>query len=98
VAGLPAVGSFDSFGGFTICLPQFWFGHRANKSTKLYVCGCSPCDLPPVPLVLGDAPCVIGDSLSGLPEIPKADRERTPVRFAEWLLDLAAVCSVGVAA
>jgi hypothetical protein len=36
----------DKFGGFTIDLPQWIFGHRAEKMTRLYVCGCAPSELP----------------------------------------------------
>lgn len=52
VAKLPEPGDRDAWGGFTIVVPQFWWGHQANKATRLYICGCGPGDLPPVPLVL----------------------------------------------
>lgn len=49
VAGLPEPGERDAWGGFTIIVPQFWWGHLADKATRLYICGCEPGDLPPVP-------------------------------------------------
>jgi hypothetical protein len=46
-AELP-VGMFcDEFGGFTIEIDQFDFGHVAHKQTKLYICGIGFNDLPP---------------------------------------------------
>ena len=90
--GLPRLGCFDSYGGWTMALPQFWFGHRANKSTWLYILGVQPGCEPAVPLVLGEAPCVVSSSIrdgSARPELSKADRERTPRLFAEWLVELA---------
>lgn len=98
-ASLPLPGDGrDDFGGWSIQLPQFWFGHRAMKSTWLYVVGCQPRDIPDIPLVLGDAPMVVGlysgrDKDNCRPGISKAEREATPVDFAVWLLDLASRCS-----
>lgn len=53
--GLPEPGSFDAFGGYTLRFPQFWFGHKANKSTQVYIVGCPPDAVPPIPLRLGTA-------------------------------------------
>lgn len=90
--GLPLPGQgFDDFGGWSIQLPQFWFGHRAMKSTWLYVVGCAPSNIPVFPLVLGDAPCVIETSKRGdvRPSVSRPEREATPPAFAQWLFDLA---------
>lgn len=47
---LPDVGMFpDEFGGFTILLDQFDFGHVAHKNTKLYICGLDFSELPEMP-------------------------------------------------
>ena len=40
---------FDEFGGFTMLIDQFDFGHVAHKNTKLYVCGIKIEDLPELP-------------------------------------------------
>lgn len=104
--GLPEVGGRDASGGFTIALPQFWFGHLANKATKLYVCGCEPKELPEVPLILGEATRVIstssGNRALGMPKykmgMSQANRERTPEKFARWLCDVARICQGGRAA
>ncbi len=84
---------------------QHWFGHRAEKPTYLYIVGCAPADLPPIPLVLGEATHICGTSgrrrdggrlhkgdTGWRPEITKAEREHTPVALAEWLLQVARMC------
>lgn len=98
VARLPEVGKVDEFGGFTLIVDQFWWGHRAQKSTKLYVCGCKRGDIPKMPLKLGEAPCTVGlwsgrDKLRCRPSIGKKEFESTPPLFAEWLIDLASRCN-----
>lgn len=91
-AGLPRPGSSgrDKFGGWSIQVPQFWFGHRAYKSTWLYFVGIDPKELPDIPLVLGEAPCTVGlfsgrDRARCRKEISKREREATPPAFADWL-------------
>ncbi len=93
---LPNPGERDQWGGFTIIVPQFWWGHLADKATRLYICGCGPGDLPPVPFVLGEAPRTMSSTQKELvaaglqkPELLKKDREKTPPAFAEWLVELA---------
>ncbi len=96
VAKLPEPGERDAWGGFTIALPQFWFGHQANKATHLYICGCGPGDVPEVPLVLGEAPLTMSSTRKELvaaglqkKELLKKDREKTPAAMAAWLVELA---------
>lgn len=84
-AGLPSPGApADEFGGWSYAVSQKWFGHRAEKKTLLYIVGCKPSDLPPLPITLGDAPCVVAQ-YSGIrgtsrcrPELAKSEREHTP--------------------
>lgn len=99
--GLPGPGAgFDKHGGFTIGIHQHWFGHRAEKATLLYVVGCSPRDVPSMPIVLGTAPNVVTNR-NGLragdfgyrSEISRAEREHTPPQLAEWLVELARRCA-----
>lgn len=86
VAGIPAPGQRDAFGGFTYAVSQSWFGHRAPKLTWLYVRGCEPADMPAVPFELGTA--------SGrIASMGQREREATPLPFAVWLFNLAASCS-----
>lgn len=105
-AGLPAPGHFDEFGGWTLPIHQHWWGHRARKKTLLYIVGCAPRDIPPIPLVLGEATHVVAMSKDRRtadgqrirkghplwrPEVSKSEREHTPPRLAEWLVAVARV-------
>lgn len=96
--GLPEPGQTDEYGGWTLPIHQHWFGHRAEKKTRLYIVGCRPQDIPDMPMVLGEAHYVIGDvgrASNGTkrPEISKAEREHTPPQLAEWLVELARRCA-----
>lgn len=82
LAGLPALGARDGFGGFTLPILQSWFGHRAPKSTWLYCVGVSPALVPPLPFQLGIPP-------GRIEAMCRAERERTPVELALWLVSLA---------
>lgn len=43
-------GRTDSFGGFTVCIDQSWFGYYTQKRTLLYICGMEPDQLPRYPI------------------------------------------------
>lgn len=97
---LPAPGQYDVYGGFTICLDQFWFGHKARKRTYLYVNGCDKWSIPAHPLRFEPVQhCVSTSKNTGrknqtkLREISKADRERTPEDFAIFLIKIALECN-----
>ena len=75
-------------------IDQHWWGHRAQKRTRLYIVGVGPADIPQMPMKLGRAEFVVGDvgrATSGddRPEISKAEREHTPPELALWLVELA---------
>ena len=98
---LPPPGERDQYGGWTLPISQYWWGHRAEKKTWLYIVGCEPRDVPQMPLVLGDAPMVVGNGTTNhpqrgtpgwRPQIPHAEREHTPPALAAWLVALAAKC------
>lgn len=107
-ANLPTPGATDEWGGWTLPISQHWWGHRAEKKTWLYIVGCSPADIPPIPMVLGEASHVIAGSRprrkdgsrlrkkegspNWRPEVSKAEREHTPPALAEWLCQLATLC------
>ena len=97
--------SRDCAGGWTLPVNQHWFGHRAEKRTLLYIVGCEPNDIPELPMVLGEAPCIVGTpgrrlngqrlkagDLHYRPETSKAEREHTPPDLARWLVELASRC------
>lgn len=84
---------------------QSWFGHRADKATKLYIVGCEPGDIPIFPLKLGIATHVVSPSHNirvghpnYRPQLRKAEREHTPPELARWLIDLARRCCVSAEA
>lgn len=96
---LPKPGEFDKWGGFSICVDQFWFGHKARKKTFLYICGVSKKDLPPIPIrfeaithYVGFPKSWKGKSRYGMKEVSKREREHTPENFAKWLIEVAKLC------
>jgi hypothetical protein len=92
--GMPLPGKFDGL-GYTMEIDQWRFGHRAEKRTWLYIVGCKPDDLPPLPVREG-APthCVRPTkAYPRLPSITKPEREKTPPAFAEWLVEVARRCA-----
>lgn len=94
---LPTTGA-DQYGGWTLTIDQNWWGHRAQKRTRLYIVGCAPTEIPTMPLKLGRAECVVGDvgrATTGddRPEVGKAEREHTPPDLAVWLVELARRCA-----
>jgi len=96
---LPETGQRDAWGGWTLVIDQHWWGHRAQKRTKLYIVGIEPCDIPDVPMKLGRAEFVVGDvgrasTGDSRPEISKAEREHTPTDLAVWLVELARRCAL----
>jgi hypothetical protein len=94
-AGLPRpLDGADAYGGWTLAVAQKDWGHRAHKSTWLYIVGVAPRGVPPVPLTLHRATHTVGlwsgrDRSTCRPELPKGEREATPPVFAAWLLELA---------
>jgi hypothetical protein len=94
---LPAPGRKDEYGGWTLPIHQHWWGHRAEKKTRLYIVGCEPKDIPDIPLRIDEPTHVIGDvgraGRGKRPEVSKAEREHTPPALAVWLCELAKRCS-----
>jgi hypothetical protein len=89
--GLPAPGARDAHGGWTLPIHQHWWGHRAEKSTLLYIVGVEPRDIPLMPIDLGQPTHVVQSRkrTDYRPHITKAEREHTPPALAAWLVDLA---------
>jgi hypothetical protein len=93
---LPAPGKRDRFGGWTLGIHQHDFGHLAEKATLLYIVGCDPSDVPPMPALRLDEPTHVIQSRKRTnyrPHVTKADREHTPTPLARWLVELAQRCA-----
>lgn len=93
-AALPSTQMRDKYNGWTLPINQHSFGHRAEKKTWLYICGCEPKNIPDLPLILGKATHCIRPTKSypRLPSVTKAEREHTPPDLSEWLVRLARKC------
>lgn len=90
---LPGPGSSrDGFGGFTVALNQFIFGHKALKPTWLYIVGCDR--VPTLPVADGVPKyCIARCTKRGhLKHVTHAEREKTPPPFAAWLVEVARRC------
>lgn len=89
--GLPTPqGGVDRFGGHTVALNQFAFGHKALKPTWLYVVRCEA--LPTMPVDYGAPAYCIASSRANkgrLKHVTHAEREHTPSAFAAWLVEVA---------
>lgn len=87
---LPRAGCRDAY-GWTIQLDQLWFGHAAEKSTWLYLCGISPDQVGPVLVDFKLRP------RTNFNRLGRAERQLTPPRMADWLVSLARVATCHVA-
>lgn len=82
VNGLP-----DAWGGFTICVNQWNFGHLALKKTWLYIVGY------PQRHPLPDRPHLAAPGYpKNVQKLSKIQRRKTPFLFAKWLIEIAARC------
>ena len=96
---LPDVNTFnDNFGGFTILVDQYDFGHVAHKMTKLYFCGLKHTQLPTLPpkdtslhyCEKGKLRSICGN-VKGTTRCTQYQREYTPenlIIFFEKVLDI----------
>ena len=82
-------GGKDEFGGYTIEIDQFDFGHVAHKNTKLYICGINKVNLPPMPSKnLASTDRSICGNVKGTKRCTQYQREYTPDGLIEWLTEL----------
>lgn len=94
---MPKPGEFaDRFGGYTVAIEQFHWGHRAEKATWLYIVGCHPSLIPVMPRRPGRPTHCIRPTKNypRLPSVTKPEREHTPPALAEWLIELARRCKM----
>lgn len=92
---LPKPGEFsDQYGGFSLEIDQFHFGHKAQKRTWLYIVGTD--STPAIPHREGKPTHVIKPMKNGTGAkiVTKAEREHTPPKLAQWLVNLAGLCRV----
>lgn len=84
---------YDDYGGFTLGIHQYCFGHKARKPTKLYIVGIKKRQLPQIPIKMGDPEYVVASSKrkhsKPLKKLTRKGRIATPKIFAEWLIELA---------
>jgi hypothetical protein len=90
--GLP-----DEWGGMTLLVDQWNWGHKARKATLLYVVGTR--DFPPVPKRDGKPTHCVGRpggrrKPDQIPCCTHEDREKTPPAFAAWLVELVRKCKM----
>ena len=84
----------EEFGGISILIDQFDFGHVAHKPTLLYIVGCAFENLPPRPekRIEKTSRSICGNVL-GTSRCTQRQREETPPKLAEWLIETARRCS-----
>lgn len=73
--------------GFTVAIPQHWFGHPCLKESWFFVSGISQDELPEIPLVLESPTRRLVEKMS------KHQREATPPALAAWLIETARRCA-----
>ena len=97
--GLPMPGKVDEYGGYTLSVNQSWWGHLAEKSTLLYIVGCSQMRLPSLPISFNAIEYTVGSRIKkksgrrAKKELTKKQREETPIEFAKWLIEVAKRCN-----
>ncbi len=95
---LPYPGKYDQYGGFSICVNQSWFGHKAEKKTLLYICGITASEIPDYEINFNAIEFTVSSSKKRTQkkEITKRERSATPIKFAKFLIELASKCKGGV--
>lgn len=85
--------------GWVLTVDQWHWGHPAAKPTKLFIVGCSPDSIPPIPTRSGSPERCISQGHGvriGHPlfksRVTQWEREATPIEFAKWLLLVARSC------
>jgi hypothetical protein len=85
-APLPMPGEFaDEFGGFTILIDQYNFGHVATKWTHLYIVGINQSDLPNLPKKEGIATKSMTGQVPGTKRCTQYEREYTPDELIKFM-------------
>ena len=87
---LPLMGQgYDDFGGFTLEVDQYDFGHVAHKRTKLYICGITIEQLPELPPKNLAIPTrSICGNVKGTKRCTQYQREYTPDGLIDFLTEI----------
>ena len=87
---LPVSGGFnDEYGGFTIEIDQYDFGHVAHKKTKLYIVGIDSNDLPKLPSRnTSSTDRSICGNVAGTKRCTQYQREYTPELLIDFFEDI----------
>lgn len=98
---LPTGNDTDRWGGYTLCINQSWWGHRAEKKTLLYICGCPRKELPEMSIKFDVITHVITNSARKgqpgyKPRVTQYEREATPIELAKWLIEVAEICDKNI--
>jgi hypothetical protein len=88
---LDLFGAADEWGGFSIEIDQYDFGHIAHKMTKLYICGLDRDELPELPpkdksihiCEKGHRRSICGN-IKGTVRCTQKQREYTPDALIDW--------------
>jgi hypothetical protein len=75
-----------------LAYPQFFWGHKAEKATKFYICGIDVKELPEVPFRMGKPDYIVSSMKRGKDkkkEISKKERSATPIELAKWMIKVA---------
>jgi len=92
---LPMPGLYDEFGGYSLCVDQYWWGHKAKKNTLLYIVGCPKMQVPEMPLNFDAIQYTVASKIKKhtgrryKKEITRKEREETPILFAKFLIEIA---------
>jgi len=92
---LPKPDEVDEFGGFTIMIDQYDFGHVAHKKTYLYFCGLDRLQLPDLPpkdnslhyCEKGKLRSIAGN-VKGTTRCTQYQREYTPEKLIDYFEDV----------
>ena len=88
-ANLPIGDEVDEFGGFSIEIDQWDFGHVAHKNTKLYIYGIEKSNLPALPPTREGTPMrSICGNVKGTVRCTQYQREYTPDLLIQFLTDI----------
>lgn len=88
-AELPEPGELPNlYGGFSILINQYDFGHVASKPTKLYICGIDQTAVT-LPLKRAGTPAKsMTGQVYGTTRCTQSEREYTPEPLMRWLLSI----------